>query len=56
MITTDITMQFGRTPGALRLLAPYLGEHTRPILASVGHTPGHGNPLYRVPPALGAPP
>lgn len=39
MITMDVTMKFGETPGAIRMGAPGLGEHTHEVLSGIGYTP-----------------
>jgi crotonobetainyl-CoA:carnitine CoA-transferase CaiB-like acyl-CoA transferase len=36
MVTTAIPVQFGRTPGGMRLPPPRLGEHTQAVLREIG--------------------
>jgi len=37
MVTTAIPVQFGNTPGSIRLAPPRLGEHTKSVLQEIGY-------------------
>jgi len=37
MVTTAIPVQFGNTPGSIRLAPPRLGEHTKSVLHEIGY-------------------
>jgi crotonobetainyl-CoA:carnitine CoA-transferase CaiB-like acyl-CoA transferase len=37
MVTTAIPVQFGETPGSIRLTPPSLGEHTQSVLQEIGY-------------------
>jgi crotonobetainyl-CoA:carnitine CoA-transferase CaiB-like acyl-CoA transferase len=37
MVTTAIPVQFGETPGSIRLTPPGLGEHTQSVLQEIGY-------------------
>ncbi|MDB5922673.1 MAG: carnitine dehydratase [Betaproteobacteria bacterium] len=37
MVTTVIPVQFGETPGSIRLTPPGLGEHTQSVLQEIGY-------------------
>ena len=37
MVTTAIPVQFGGTPGSIRLAPPRLGEHTKSVLQEIGY-------------------
>jgi formyl-CoA transferase len=37
MVTTAIPVQFGDTPGSIRLTPPSLGEHTQSVLQEIGY-------------------
>ena len=37
MVTTAIPVQFGGTPGSIRLAPPRLGEHTKSVLQDIGY-------------------
>ena len=38
MVTTAIPVQFGSTPGSIRLAPPQLGEHTKSVLQEIGYS------------------
>jgi formyl-CoA transferase len=38
MVTTSIPVQFGETPGSIRLTPPALGEHTAQVLQEIGYS------------------